>query len=392
MHDIIKRKLDLNLPKHQSAFLWGARKTGKTTYLKERFPNAHFFDLLKSDVYLKFLKNPHLFREEILAILDLSSQNQTFIVDEVQKVPILLDEVHWLIENTNAQFILCGSSARKMRQRGVNLLGGRAWKYHFFPLVYCEIKEFDLLKALTHGLIPSHYLSAQPKKFLRAYTEDYIIQEIQAESLVRNLAAFSRFLEAASYSNSEMVNYANIARDCGVDAKTVKEYFQILKDTLIAYDVEPYKKIGKRDIISSVPKFYFFDPGIANTLAKRQLTLTQGSDAGKSFESYILHELMAYKHMSDKDFSISYWRTKTGLEVDFVISEADVAIEVKISKDVRKTELNGIVALMEEQNLSKSYVVCNEENPRKITIDSGKDIWILPFKFFLSQLWNGDIL
>ena len=392
MHHSIKRKLDLNLPKHQSAFLWGARKTGKTTYLKEHFPNAQFFDLLKSDIYLKFLKNPHLFREEILAALAINAQNQTFIVDEIQKVPVLLDEVHWLIENTDAQFILCGSSARKMRQKGVNLLGGRAWKYHFFPLVHCEIQEFDLLKALTQGLIPSHYLSHQPKKFLKSYVEDYIIQEIRAEGLVRNLSAFSRFLEAASYSNSEMVNYANIARDCGVDAKTVKEYFQILKDTLIAYEIEPYRKRGKRDIISSVPKFYFFDPGVANTLAKRQLTSLQGSDAGKSFEGYILHELNAYKHITDSDYTISYWRTKTGLEVDFVISEADLAIEVKISKDVRKVELKGLVALMEEQNLSKSYVVCNEEIPRKISMGSKGEIWVLPFQHFLRQLWNGDIL
>ncbi len=392
MVNFIKRALEMNLPDRQSAFLWGARKTGKTTYLKEIFPNANFYDLLKSDVYLRFLKTPYVFREEVLAHLSLNPQNQTFIIDEVQKVPILLDEIHWLIENTKAQFILCGSSSRKMRQKGVNLLGGRAWKYHFFPLVYHELKEFDLLRALTHGLIPSHYLSNHPKKFLQAYVEDYIIQEIQAEGLVRNLAAFSRFLEAASYSNSEMVNYANIARDCGVDAKTVKGYFEILKDTLISYEIDPYRKRGKRDIISSVPKFYFFDPGVANTLAKRQLTQLQGHDAGKSFENYILHELMAYKHLNDKDFSISYWRTKTGLEVDFVISEADIGIEVKISKNVKKTELNGLIALMQEQNMSKSYLVCNEETPRKVTIDSSYDIWVLPFQVFLNQLWNGDIL
>lgn len=390
MSERLKRVLEIELPNKQSAYLWGARKTGKTTYLKSHFPNANFIDLLKSDIYLSFLKEPHIFREEVIAKLSANPTTQLFIIDEVQKIPALLDEIHWLIENSDAQFILCGSSARKLRQKGVNLLGGRAWKYNFFPLVFHEIENFNLLTALTHGLVPSHYLSANPKKFLKAYVEDYLIQEVQSEGLVRNLSAFARFMEAAAYSNAEMVNYANIARDCGVDAKTVKEYFQILKDTLVAYEIEPYKHTRTRQIISSVPKFYFFDPGVANILAKRNIMHLQGFDAGKSFETYIFHELNAYKNIKEKDVSIFYWRTRTGLEVDFVIPEAEIGIEVKISQNIDKTDFNGLLAFIDEQKFSKGYVVCNVPRIRKIELDS-KEIHILPYMIFLEKLWAGEI-
>lgn len=383
------RQFNMDIPDKQSAFLWGARKTGKSTYLRSSFPKAYFFDLLNSETYLKFLKEPSLFREEVLAKLDLTPTQNIFVVDEVQKVPILLDEIHWLIENTTASFILCGSSARKLRQKGINLLGGRAWKFHFFPLIFKEIPDFDLLKCLNNGLIPSHYLSAYAHRFLKSYIEDYLILEIQAEGLVRNLAAFSKFIEMASYSNAEMINYANIARDCGVDAKTVKEYFQILFDTLIGYEVKPYKLKGKRDTISSTSKFYFFDTGVVNYIAKKQISTLQGLDGGKSFETYILHELMAHINYTEKNHVIYYWRTKTGLETDFIINE--VPLEVKISSTVRRHDLKGIIAFMEERDITKGYVICREESPRKITIKENKAIYILPYQLFIEKLWNNEI-
>ena len=215
--------MKIKLPKGQSAFLWGARKTGKSFYLKHHFPRSIYYDLLETDLYFRLLKDPHLFREEILA-LDKKALSQPIIVDEIQKIPILLNEVHWLIENSSAYFILCGSSARKLKSEGVNLLGGRAWRYEFFPLAYPEIKDFDLLHALNFGLIPSHYHARNWSKTVKSYVNDYLKEEIKAEGLVRNLTAFAQFLDIAAFSNGETLNYANIARDCAVDAKTIKEY------------------------------------------------------------------------------------------------------------------------------------------------------------------------
>ena len=312
------RYLKMDLPIKQSAFLWGARKTGKSTYLKLKFPYSKRFDLLDSALEQKFFKAPWEFREEVLK-LSKDNFKHPIIVDEVQKVPAIMDEIHWLIENSEAYFILCGSSARKMRRSGVNLLGGRAYGYKFFPLVYPEFKEnFDLLRIFNNGLIPSHYLASSPKKILEAYIRDYLSLEIKAESLVRNLVGFNRFLDAVAFCHGEMINYSNIARDVGIDSTTVKEYFQILEDTLLGYFVYPYRKVANRRTISFVPKFYFFDVGVANRLASNSFDITKGIAAGKSLEHYIFLELYAYVALNDLEHDISYWRTHTGIEVDFV--------------------------------------------------------------------------
>jgi predicted AAA+ superfamily ATPase len=384
------RFLTINLPRKQSAFLWGARKTGKSTYLKTHFSDSVFYDLLKSDLYLKFSKAPYLLREEILALPE-SMLQYPIILDEVQKIPSLLDEVHWLIENTNAQFILCGSSARKLKKGGVNLLGGRAWRYALYPLIYPEITDFDLLRALNAGTIPSHYQSQNYQKSLKSYIEDYLTQEIQFEGLVRNLPTFARFLDSISFSNGEMTNYNNIARDCSMDAKTVKSYYQILIDTLLGYYVYPYAKKVKRDIISSVPKFYLFDVGVFNALSKRVLHTLKDSQAGKSFEHFIFLELISYRSYQDLSYEILYWRTKTGLEVDFVLEGADIAIEVKISENISKHELAGLLAFAEEHPDKKLYVVCRTERDRKITHE-GRDISIINYQHFLEKLWKGQII
>ena len=324
---MFSRKLVIDLPKKQSAFLWGARQTGKSSFLREHFPKAIYYDLLDTREVIRFSKAPHLLREEILA-LSPEQLATPVIIDEVQKVPELLNEVHYLIEHVKVQFILCGFSARKLKTNLTNLLGGRAWQYHFFPLVTPEIPDFDLLKALSQGLIPNHYL-AEPQhiaEHFRAYVDIYLTDEIRNEGLVRNLPAFTRFLDVVGISNTEMINMTNVARDCGVTRATAQGYYQILVDTLLGYFVYPYKKKIKRDLISATPKFYLFDVGIANYLAQQSLFGLKGSVAGKAFEHFILMELVAFSELSRKHFAITYWRTKTGLEVDFILGEAIVCL------------------------------------------------------------------
>lgn len=384
---MFNRILTMCLPSKQSAFLWGARQTGKSSYLKTHFPHSLVIDLLKSDIFLALSKQPSLLRERILALTP-ETLRYPIILDEVQKVPMLLDEVHWLIENTEAQFILCGSSARKLKRSGANLLGGRAWKYHFYPLVTPEIPNVDLLKSFNTGLLPSHYLSSEPRKSLQAYIEDYLTQEIKEEGLVRNLPSFARFLDSMAFNNGEMINYTNIARDCGIDVKTVQNYFEILVDTLLGYYIPPYSRRVSREILRQTQKFYLFDVGVANYLANTTVNLLKGTEAGKSFEHFILMELIAYKNMNDKRFEITYWRTKTGLEVDFILGNAFVAIEVKISVCVQRAELKGLIAFHEEHPTTQPIVVSQDPEPRKLLTNSGAEIEILPWKVFLERLWK----
>lgn len=317
--ELLDRILNIRLPARQSAFLWGPRKIGKSTYLKKNFPDSIVFDFLQTDTYFKVSKNPAILREWILSS-NKSSLKHPIIIDEVQKIPQILDEIHWLIENKGLRFILCGSSARKLRRGNVNLLGGRAWRYEMFPLVSTEIKDFNLLRALNHGLIPLHYLqdSEAARMSLHAYVYDYLKDEVFAEGLTRNVSSFSRFFDALSYTHGELTNYADIARDCGVDSKTVKEYYQILIDTLMAIKVEPFKRRQSRQVITKAPKYYLFDVGLAGYLTKRYLIEESGRDFGRALEHFILMEIVAYMSYNRLDYNINFWRTKSGLEVDFI--------------------------------------------------------------------------
>jgi predicted AAA+ superfamily ATPase len=384
----VKRILNMRLPSGQSAFLWGARKTGKSTYLREKFPDSIVYDFLKTDVFFEFSKNPSLLRERLLAKDD-SALKKPVILDEVQKVPQLLDEVHWLIENKNLRFVLCGSSARKLKKGHVNLLGGRAWRYELFPLVSHEIGEIDLLRALNHGLIPIHYLQNNEdcKKSLAAYVQDYLREEVFAEGLTRNIPAFSRFFDAFGYSHGEITNYCNIARECGVDSKTVKEYYQILIDTLLAIRVEPFKKRQSRQVITKASKYYMFDVGVAGYLTKRHIAEQKGTEFGKAFEHFLLMEIVAYRSYAGKDFTINFWRTKSGLEVDFVLGTGEIAIEIKGVARVDKKDMNGLIAFAQACSTKRSIIVCNEKEKRL----HGK-IEILPWEIFLHELWAGKIL
>lgn len=386
-----KRYLKMTLPKRQSAFLWGARKTGKSHYLKKHYPDSVYYDLLKTDEFFRLLKDPYLLREEIKALRS-DQLKKPIIIDEIQKVPSLMDEVHWLIENTPAYFILCGSSARKLKREGSNLLGGRAWRYEFFPLVYPEIPNFDLLKALSHGLIPSHYLAANWKKSVKSYINDYLKEEIKAEGLTRNLSAFVHFLDIAAFSNGEIINFSNIARDCGVDSKTVKEYYQILSDTMLGYFLHPYKNRKKREDLVSTPKFYFFDVGIINRLTKRTISSLKGRESGDAFEHYILMELIAYRGLNDFDYDIKYWRTNSGLEVDFILGDAEVAIEIKISERIKKSDIKGLIAFQKDYKPKKAIVVNTSPRKRQITVDNNHEIDVIPWRIFLEELWNGKIM
>lgn len=384
--ETIKRMLNIDLPPQQSAFLWGARKTGKSTYLKERFPQSLVVDFLNTDLVLEFSRRPALLREQLLA-KEASALKFPIILDEVQKVPHILDEVHWLIENKGLQFILCGSSARKLKRGQANLLGGRAWRYEMFPLVSAELENLNLLRALNHGMIPDHYLQEQYQKSLKAYTTDYLKEEVFAEGLTRNIPAFSRFFEAMAYSHGELTNYSNIARECGVDSKTVKEYYQILIDTLLGSMIEPFKKRPGRQIISSTPKFYLFDTGVAGALTGRNLAQERGEWFGKALEHFILIEIRAHRSLRELDYPIRFWRTKSGLEVDFILGNGEVAIEVKGTDRVDRHDLRPLLAFRDEYAPRETLVVCNERVER---IYEG--IRILPWRNFLQNLWGGKII
>lgn len=379
----LNRFLPMEIPKGKSCFLWGARQTGKTTYLKEKFPEALFINLLRADVYQRYLLSPHKLREELHAM---PSKNKIIIIDEVQKVPPLLDEVHGLIEE-GYQFILCGSSARRLKQSGANLLGGRAWRYNFVPLSYVEISELNWEKIFNHGLIPSNYLAGNDyERNLAAYLYDYLFPEVQHEAQIRKGENFARFLDILGISHGEMISYSNIARDCGVSGKTVQSYFEILEDMYLGYSIYPYQERIKRQTIQHKPKFYLFDTGLANYLKKFKWTDMRGVEAGRSFEHYVLLELMAYKLLTNKRDQISYWRTKEGDEVDFLIQNQ--AIEVKMNDSIDKRHIKGLLTFNKYHDFSLN-VVCLEKRTRKMKSD-GVTITIWPIEEFLRNLWAGD--
>lgn len=370
----------MDLPKGKSAFLWGPRKTGKSYWVRHHLPHALLLDLLKTDIFADFSSRPSLLRERYQDHKDL------IVIDEIQKIPSLLDEVHWLIENKGSSFILTGSSARKLKRGHANLLGGRAWRKTMCPLSFSEVEGFDLEKTMTSGLLPPHFLSPDPVEDLRAYVADYLKEEIAAEALTQNIPAFSEFLRVAAVSSSELINYVNIARETGVSHNTIRTYFSILEDTHLGYRLAPWKKsINRRMILTE--KFYLFDVGVANYLARRQPKI--GSpEFGKSFEHFILMELYAYKAYHQPDLPLTYWRTSAGYEVDFIAGDKELAIEVKASRRVHEGDLRSLKALLEDGPVRKACIVCLEDEPRRIAAH----IDVVPWKMFLQRLWNDQLL
>ncbi len=378
------RSCNILLPPGQSAFLWGPRQTGKSTLLKQTFPRSVSFDLLDSDVMLRFLSRPRSLGEELKVFGDSARENPV-VIDEVQKVPELLDEVHRLIESERISFVLCGSSARKLKRSGVNLLGGRAWTFRLHPLTWGEVPEFDLPTAMSAGLLPGLYGKTNSRRSIGAYIRDYLTQEVFNEALVRKTAAFSRFFDALPYCHGELLNYASIARDCAIDAKTVRTYFDILVDTLVGYRLYPFAKKGKRQAISSAPKFYLFDIGIANHIAGSSITSQHGSEFGRSFEHFIFLELVAANSYLEMEEKIEFWRTKSGLEVDFILGRGKVAIEAK--SRVRRRDLKAVKAFKEEFSPQRSIIVTAE--PVNRIVDG---IEILNYEYFLDELNQNKLL
>ncbi len=342
--------------------------------------------MLQTDLFLEFAKRPFLLREQLMAAKP-ERLKEPIIIDEVQKAPQLLDEIHWLIENKGLRFILSGSSARKLKRGKANLLGGRAWRYEMHPLVSAEIEDLDLLRSLNRGMIPDHYLQVEYSKSLQAYVRDYLKEEVFDEGLTRNIPAFSRFFDAMGYSHGELTNYANIARDCGVDAKTVKEYYQILIDTLLGTLIEPYKKRQERQVITKAGKFYLFDVGVAGAITRRHIPEERGEQFGKALEHFILMEILAHRSYKELNYEVNFWRTKTGLEVDFILGRGQVAVEVKGTRRIDNADLRPLKAFVQEYHPKKALIVCNERTPR-----IHENIHILPWRDFLSMLWEGMII
>ena len=379
---ILDRILTIPELEEDSVFLWGARQTGKSTFLKSIYPEAHYYDLLLPDVYSRLQRKP----ERLIQELQHLDHNELVIIDEVQMLPNLLNAVHWLIVNRNIRFLLCGSSARKLKRLGANMLGGRAVRRQLFPLVSREIPDFDIVKAVNNGMLPRHYLINDPWNRLEGYIGNYLQQEIEAEALSRNLSTFSRFLEVAALTDGEMVNYQNIATDCGVSANTIKAYFDILQETMIGYYIPAFRNVQKRRLIKA-SRFYFFDVGIVNYLCNRRKMEPGSTDFGHGFEHLIVQELMAYLSYTHSRKTISYWRTTSGYEVDIIYGDAEVAIEVKASSEVQSRHLKGLKAFSEEHPAARAIIVSLDAAYRRI---NQVEVW--PVTQFLNALWNGDIL
>lgn len=379
MRKIIKRAFQLNLPTGQSAFLWGPRKVGKTYWIREHLSKQPVIDLLKTDTFAEYASRPALLRERY------QDHRGLIVIDEIQKVPSLLDEVHWLMENKKVPFLLTGSSARKLKRGHANLLGGRAWKRHMTPLSYLEVTGFDLEKVLLSGLLPPHFLSPNPEEELRAYVADYLKEEIAAEALIQNIPSFSDFLRVAALTSSELLNYTNVGRECGISPKVVRTYFQILEDTYLGFRISPWRRSKNRRLIET-EKFYLFDVGVTNYLSRR-VPHPGTPEFGKSFEHYILMELMAYQAYRQPEMEITFWRTSTNQEVDFLINDKQLALEIKGSKRVHEGDIRGLKALLEDGPVSKAIVVSLEKQKRKIT----SQITVYAWQEFLRELWEGNL-
>jgi len=377
----IKRQLNLlKLLEDKSCFLFGPRQTGKTSLLKGLLPKASYINLLEMDTYADLSLKPQLLRERA------QSSEGLIVIDEVQRIPQLLNEVHNLIESKGIRFLLTGSSARALRKRGVNLLGGRARSYHLHPFSWCELGEqFDLSEALSTGLIPGIYFSRDKQADLRAYVGDYLREEIAAEGAVRNVPAFSRFLHVAGHCHGQIINYEKIANDSRTPSSTVRAYFQIIRDTLLGYNLEAWRKGSKRKESTS-SKFYFFDNGVAQHLQNRRHLALGTPEYGVAFEAYIFHELRTYVDYEAPSATINFWRTTTNIEVDFILDNR-VAVEVKASSLIATSDLKGLKAIREESNELRRFIVVSLEPVRRI-VDG---IEVLPCTEFLEELWSGTL-
>jgi predicted AAA+ superfamily ATPase len=368
----------------RSFFLWGPRQSGKTTLLKHRYPEAHRIDLLRTDERMRYEREPHRLREVLRAL----PPEQRVVIDEIQKVPALLDEVHYAMQETGRIFTLCGSSARKIRRAHANLLGGRALKRELLGFSAVELGEaFHLERMLNHGPLPPHYLAEDASALQAAYVDQYLKEEILDEGLIRNLPAFDQFLRAAAIGDTEVVNFTNIARESGVASSTIKGYYEVLEDTLVGTFLPAFTRRPKRRV-QHAPKFYFRDVGVVNHLLRRQYVLAGSEVYGKAFENWIFHELSSYGRTLEQPYDIAYWRLSSGIEVDFVLGDGEVAIEVKGKDRVRSYDARHLLQFRKDYPAVRKLLLVCCENETRVT-DEG--VVILPWREFLNRLWSGNI-
>ncbi|MYD31516.1 MAG: ATP-binding protein [Nitrospira sp. SB0661_bin_20] len=373
----IARYLDVKkLLQQKSCFLFGPRQTGKSTLIRQQLAGVRTYNLLDQTLFIRLSKNPALIREA------LTPDTRLIVIDEIQKMPALLNEVQLMIEEHGIRFFLTGSSARTLRRKGVNLLGGRARSRMLHPFVRAELGEhFRLERALEFGLLPSIYFSDAPEEDLAAYSGDYLKEEVAAEALIRNIGAFSRFLEVAALSHGQMVNFSQIASDAQIPVSTVREYYGILRDTFIAHEVPAYTETRKRKAIST-SKYYLFDVGLVRHLQGRRGLALGTVEYGEAFETFVLQEIKAFcdYHLLG---SPRYWRSKSQFEVDFVLGT--LAIEVKAKKAISRRDLKGLLALREEALMTHYVLVSMEPTTRQVD-----GMTILPWQEFLDRLWDGE--
>jgi predicted AAA+ superfamily ATPase len=377
MGKYIKRLL--NIDTGYSSFLWGARQTGKSSWIKHNFGPEEIIliDMLQTDVFAEYASRPSLLRERFL------DTKKLVVIDEIQKVPALLNEVHWMIENKNITFLLTGSSARKLRRGHANLLAGRALRYNLLPFSIMEVGAIDLESVLVSGMLPPHFLSNKPTDLIRSYIADYLKEEIAQEAQIQKIPQFNDFLRVAALTSGELLNYNNVARETGVSSKIVRSYFDILENTMLGFRIPSWKSSKTRRLVMA-DKFYLFDVGISNYLSRRQPK--QGTpEFGKAFEHFILMELRVYKYYKNPELDITYWRTSTGYEVDFILGEKQIALEIKSGKLVHDIHLKSLRALKEDGKIKNLIVISQEKYPREV--DSIK---IIPWKMFLEMLWAGE--
>ena len=374
----VERQLQLvPLLAMKSFFLFGPRATGKTTVIRQQLAeSATIIDLLDSRYFLRLSSSPY----ELESLIE-AAPADIIVLDEIQRVPELLNEIHRLIESQNITFLLTGSSARKLRRGRANLLAGRVWEARMFPLIHREVPDFDLDRYLRYGGLPAVYLSAYPEEELDAYVNTYLKEEILAEGLIRRLPPFSRFLKTIALTNGEMINFTKLANDCQVPPSTVAEYVGLLEDTLIGFRLPAWTESKKRKAIKT-GKFYFFDPGVTHTLAGTE-TLDRNSNLyGKSFEQFICMELRSYLSYKRSKIGLTYWRSKNGHEVDFLLGKK-TAIEVKASKKIGRNDFKGLKYLKEE-GVFQDFILVSQD-PVSTRTD---DILTLPWEKFLSDLWK----
>ncbi len=379
-------KRNLNLAQHlqnKSILLLGPRRTGKSSFIKNQIKPDLYINLLEASVYSQYAYNPSLIQKVI------KSNHKIICIDEIQKLPLLMDEVHSLIEKfPDKKFILTGSSAKNLKKSHTSLMAGRARQVPFFPFTYNEVKnhQFNLNKFLLYGGLPEAYLSVDPWNELKDYSGTYLTKEIQASAFVRKIENYSRFLKFSALSSGELLNFENLASDAMISSRTIKDYYQLLEETLIGYNLPAFRKKNSRKEIST-SKFYFFDNGVLNAFIGRKNISEKSPEFGNLFEHFIFHELNSYQKVNRFDWELEFWRTHVKDEVDFILGGGEVAIEVKASSQIKKEHLKGLLKFKENHSAKKLITVC--QSVKKETLEG---VEIYPWQQFIEDLHAGLII